>query len=50
LAESPRVEHELAYLVFAGEFAHLVDAVEDAFVAVVDLAADVVLLVDPDNC
>jgi hypothetical protein len=35
--------------VFGGEFADLVDAVDDAVVAVVDLAADVEVAVGPDD-
>jgi len=49
LAEPPRVVHPLAQLVTSCELADEVDAVEDAGVTVVDLAADVVGLVDPDD-
>ena len=38
LSEPPRVEDDLADLVAVGEFADFVDAVEDALVAVVDVA------------
>jgi hypothetical protein len=49
LAEAPGVEDDLLQSVAEGEVADLVDAVEDAGVAVVDGGADVEVCVDPDD-
>jgi hypothetical protein len=49
LAEAPRVVHNLLRAVAAGQLAHLLDALQDAFVAVVDLAPDAQVRVDPHD-
>jgi hypothetical protein len=50
LAEAPRVERHLTNVEVVREIADLVDAVDDATVAVEDVATDMKVGVRPDDC